>query len=276
MPIVDTPPTEYSVGGLLLYCFLSNYGIIIVNKKLMSLRMKFFRGDCMIILGHRGIPALIKENTLESLLKAIELGADGIETDVRLTKDGVPVLMHDDNLSNFCDDDIKIKELTISELKEFRYDGMTVPTLEEFLLSVPPKKCLNLEIKEYEAGEITIDLGKRYEGNVIYSSFNHDLITKLKNKYTDCKFGYLFGEAHMEMSIEEIIYLLKHNTYSAHLPIRGYLLKPEIFNNLLSMLREMGIKIVFWTVNSKDEIAQIDEYIDYLITDDVRIFKQIK
>jgi len=227
----------------------------------------------MIILGHRGIPALIKENTLESLLKAIELGADGIETDVRLTKDGTPVLIHDDNLSNFCGEDIKIKELTISELKEFRYDGMTIPTLEEFLLSVPHNKCLNLEIKEYEAGEITVELGKRYEGNVIYSSFNHDLITELKNKYTDYKFGYLFGEEHMGMNIEEITDLFKHNTYSAHLPINGYLSKPELFNKLLPMLREMCIKIVFWTVNSKDEIAKISEYVDYLITDDIRIFK---
>ncbi|MFN3692253.1 MAG: glycerophosphodiester phosphodiesterase family protein, partial [Fervidobacterium sp.] len=144
----------------------------------------------MYVLGHRGIPKLLKENTLPSLLKAIELGADGIETDIRLTKDGVPVIIHDDNLLNFCDANILTGDITFEELKNYKDGEYTVPSLRELLDSLPPGKIINLEIKEYEAGEITVELSKDYPGEVIYSSFDHKIITELKYKYPTCKFGY--------------------------------------------------------------------------------------
>lgn len=226
----------------------------------------------MKILGHRGIPVLFKENTLPSLLRAIDCGADGIETDVRLTKDDVPVLIHDEDLKHFCGEDIKVKDLNLSELKKFSFEGLNVPTLEEFLSIVPKGKCLNLEIKEYEAGEFTVELSKDYDGEVIYSSFDHNLINELKVKYPNLKFGYLFGKEHLSLSQEQLLELFNSNTYSAHLPIVGYSERPELFEIILPKLKEMGIKIVFWTVNSKDQISSIKGYIDYLITDDVRIF----
>lgn len=226
----------------------------------------------MKILGHRGIPVLLKENTLPSLLRAIECGADGIETDVRLTKDGVPVLIHDEDLKHFCGEDVKVRDLNLSELKKFSFDGLNVPTLEEFLSIVPKGKCLNLEIKEYEAGEMTVKLSKDYDGEVIYSSFDHRLINELKAKYPQLKFGYLFGREHLNISQEEFIGLFKFNTYSAHLPIFGYSERPELFKIILPKLKEIGIKVVFWTVNSKEDIKQIEMYIDYLITDDIRVF----
>lgn len=226
----------------------------------------------MKILGHRGIPVLFKENTLPSLLRAIECGADGIETDVRLTKDGVPVLIHDEDLKNFCGEDVKVRDLNLSELKKFSFDGLNIPTLEEFLSIVPKGKCLNLEIKEYEAGEVTIELSKDYDGELIYSSFDHRLINEFKIKYPHLKFGYLFDEKDSDISLEEFFNLFSYNTYSAHLPIDGYDKKTELFEIILPKLKEMGIKIVFWTVNSKEQISSIKGYIDYLITDDVRIF----
>ncbi|MGC8820459.1 MAG: glycerophosphodiester phosphodiesterase family protein [Fervidobacterium sp.] len=226
----------------------------------------------MIILGHRGIPVLIKENTIESLLKATEL-SDGIETDVRLTKDGIPVLIHDDNLEHFCGVHVKVKDLTLDELKNYSFQGYTVPTLEELLSAMPKKKCLNLEIKEYEAGEITVELSRSYQGEVIYSSFNHELINELKNKYPQYKFGYLFGEEHTDMKFQDFLKLIEQNTYSVHLPIAGYKLKSKAYQELLPLVKKVGVKVVFWTVNMKEEIKPIEEYVDYVITDDVRIFK---
>jgi len=227
----------------------------------------------LYILGHRGIPVLYKENTLVSLNKAIELGAHGIETDVRLSKDGVPVLIHDDNIRSFAGVDIKIRDLSLSELKEYTFSGLTIPTLEEFLKSAPPGKCLNIEIKEYEAGEIAIEMCERYySGEKIYSSFNHKLITELKERYPKLKFGYLFEESHAGMSEEEIIGLFDKNTFSAHLPVVGLAYYPDIFMSIIQRLKEKDIKIVMWTVNSKEEIEKIWNFVDYVITDDVRIF----
>ncbi|MGQ9855362.1 MAG: glycerophosphodiester phosphodiesterase family protein [Fervidobacterium sp.] len=227
----------------------------------------------MYILGHRGIPTLVKENTLASLLKAIDLGADGIETDVRLTRDGVPVLIHDDNLSTFDGSDLKVHDLALAELKEHSCDGLTIPTLEEFLRAAPDGKCLNIELKEYEAGEIALKMCEElYQGEIIYSSFNHVLISELKQKYPALKFGYLFDDRHLSMSDEELLQLFKTNTYSAHLPIQGYMQYPERLKSILKELKRLDVKIVFWTVNSKDVIRDIFDLIDYVITDDVRLF----
>lgn len=226
----------------------------------------------MYILGHRGIPRLLKENTLQSLLKAIELGASGVETDIRLTKDGVPVIIHDDNLLNFCNLNVYVREVTFKELKSFKDGDYYIPSLKEFLDVFPKGKCINLEIKEYEAGEITVKLSKNYDGEVIYSSFDHRLITELKSRHSNLKFGYLFGKEHLNLSVQEIIELFKSNTYSAHLPIIGLKENFEVFEYIFPKLKELGIKIVLWTVNNFEDIKQIKNYIDYLITDDVRIF----
>jgi glycerophosphoryl diester phosphodiesterase len=225
------------------------------------------------ILGHRGIPVLYKENTLQSLLAPFSFGADGIETDVRLTKDGVPVLIHDETLTNFCGTDVGVSDLTLAELREYKSDGETVPTLEEFLKFAPKNRCLNIEIKEYEAGELSVLICRKfYEGEIIFSSFNHHLINELKEKYNGLKFGYLFDEQHASMSDEEIFALFDKNTYSAHLPVVGLLYFPERLLNIIKELKRREIKIVLWTVNDKNDIAKISEYVDYVITDDVRIF----
>jgi len=225
------------------------------------------------ILGHRGLPVLYKENTLQSLLAPFSFGADGIETDVRLTKDGVPVLIHDETLTNFCGAGVRVGDLTLAELREYKSDGETIPTLEEFLKLAPKNRCLNIEVKEYEAGELSVLICKTfYEGEIIFSSFNHRLITELKEKYNGLKFGYLFDEQHISMSDEEILALFDKNTYSAHLPVIGLLYFPERLVNIIKELKKREIKIVLWTVNSKNDIARITEYVDYVITDDVRIF----
>jgi glycerophosphoryl diester phosphodiesterase len=225
------------------------------------------------ILGHRGLPVLYKENTLQSLLAPFSFGADGIETDVRLTKDGVPVLIHDETLTNFCGAGVRVGDLTLAELKEYKSNGETIPTLEEFLKLAPKNRCLNIEVKEYEAGELSVLICKTfYEGEIIFSSFNHRLINELKERYSGLKFGYLFDEQHISMSDEEILALFDKNTYSAHLPVIGLLYFPERLVNIIKELKKREIKIVLWTVNSKNDIARITEYVDYVITDDVRIF----
>ncbi|HOQ39549.1 MAG TPA: glycerophosphodiester phosphodiesterase family protein [Fervidobacterium sp.] len=227
----------------------------------------------MIVLGHRGIPVLCTENTIQSFLKALECGADGLETDVRLTEDGIPVLSHDADLTRVFGADVKIRETPLSKLKDYTIEGQTIPTLEEFLQTIPSGKYINLEIKEAEAGEITVEMSQKlYDGDIIYSSFDHCLINKLKYQHPALNFGYLFDETHINMTIEEFLSLFERNTFSAHLPIDAKQYNSELFRTLLVELRKRGIKIVLWNVNSKDEVEGFDELIDHIITDDVRLF----
>ncbi len=225
----------------------------------------------MLVLGHRGFPALYPENTMISFRKAIEFGADGLETDVRLSKDGVPFLFHDDSFERLTGNPAKTCELTISEIKELRINGEPIPTLEEFLKWFPEDKFLNLEIKEKEAGDITVEMAsKLYKGDVVYSSFQHDLINELKSKYPTKKFGYLFDKKHKDLSFQEILELFSQNTYSAHLPKEFREVLGERSEDLLKYLKSKGIRVILWTIDSKDSLSGIQEYVDAVITNDLR------
>lgn len=86
------------------------------------------------VVGHRGDPYVARENTLPSLHAAIERGADAVEVDVRLTRDGVPVLLHDETLGRLWGHDRPLARLTHQQLTELTAGG--VPTLGEALNEV--------------------------------------------------------------------------------------------------------------------------------------------
>ncbi|MFK0210838.1 glycerophosphodiester phosphodiesterase [Streptomyces sp. NPDC090298] len=85
------------------------------------------------VVGHRGDPYRVRENTLPSIASAIERGADTVEIDVRLTEDGVPVLLHDDTLKRLWGHDRPLAELPHARLTELTGGG--VPTLREALIT---------------------------------------------------------------------------------------------------------------------------------------------
>ncbi|MGW7438112.1 glycerophosphodiester phosphodiesterase [Streptomyces sp. NPDC054849] len=82
-------------------------------------------------VGHRGDPYRVRENTLPSISSAFARGADVVEIDVRLTRDGVPVLLHDESLQRLWGYDVRLDEVTVSQLKELTHGG--VPTLRDAL-----------------------------------------------------------------------------------------------------------------------------------------------
>jgi glycerophosphoryl diester phosphodiesterase len=114
-----------------------------------------------LIIGHRGASAAAPENTMAAFRLALEANADGVEFDVRLTKDAVPVVIHDDTLRRTGGVNQRIAELTLAQLKEndvgswFAKDdfrGERVPTLFElFELFAPTSAVLYLEMKSEPA-----------------------------------------------------------------------------------------------------------------------------
>ncbi|MGM8365069.1 glycerophosphodiester phosphodiesterase [Virgibacillus sp. W0181] len=127
------------------------------------------------IIAHRGASHEAPENTLPAFQLAYEIGAEGIETDVHLTKDGVPVLMHDEHLKRTTDGIGYIKDYTLEELKIFdagswfsdQYAGTKILSLEEFLLWVRHKNLLvNIELKNNKIDYCYIE-------NIICEMVNH-------------------------------------------------------------------------------------------------------
>lgn len=96
--------------------------------------------DHITAVGHRGDPYRVRENTIPSIVSAIEGGADAVEVDVRLTADGIPVLLHDDTLKRLWGHDRPLAALTLTQLRELTYDG--VPTLREALIAAGPHRLM--------------------------------------------------------------------------------------------------------------------------------------
>lgn len=103
----------------------------------------------MRIYAHRGASAQHPENTLAAFAHAIELGVEGIELDVRLSADGIPMVIHDDTVDRTTNDTGTVAELTASELGMLDAGhGEYVPTLREVLALAEGKVRVNIEIKD--------------------------------------------------------------------------------------------------------------------------------
>ncbi len=113
----------------------------------------------MSIYGHRGASAEQPENTLAAFRRAIELEIAGVELDVHLSADGVPVVIHDDTLDRTTDGSGPVSGHTVEQLRALDAgNGEYVPTLAEVLALFGPEQHVNIEIKSNAAGQAVIDV----------------------------------------------------------------------------------------------------------------------
>ncbi|MDX3136213.1 glycerophosphodiester phosphodiesterase family protein, partial [Streptomyces europaeiscabiei] len=91
-------------------------------------------------VAHRGAPYRHRENTLDSLRAGLDLGADAVEFDVRTTRDGVPVLLHDSTLNRLWEVERPLAALSAAELRGLTADG--VPTLADALLTTKDSRVM--------------------------------------------------------------------------------------------------------------------------------------
>ncbi|MBN9131890.1 MAG: glycerophosphodiester phosphodiesterase [Nitrosospira multiformis] len=125
----------------------------------------------MLILAHRGYHAEVPENTLAAFEAAVRAGVNGIETDVRMSRDGVPVLVHDRVMATGQ----AVRDLTHSEIENAL--GREIPTLDEALAHFPDI-LWNVEIKTLDCLSTVLGVLEKYQTRhrIIVSSFRHDLI----------------------------------------------------------------------------------------------------
>ncbi len=155
------------------------------------------------------------ENTLISFQKALDLGADGLEFDVQMTRDGHLVICHDEEVDRTTNGQGLLKDYTLAELKKLdagswfgpEFAGQTIPTLEELfgLVAGKPSLLLNAELKTgvviYPGiEERFIELVRKYRltGQVLVSSFNHYSLRKVKELAPEMKTGILYMEGLFE------------------------------------------------------------------------------
>jgi glycerophosphoryl diester phosphodiesterase len=169
----------------------------------------FSQANGSAVVAHRGDSAHLPENTIEAFEAAIAAGAEVVEFDVRITEDGVPVVMHDADVARTTDGSGIVRSLTLAEFRRLRIalpGGGTagVPTLEETLRALAGRAAADIEIKnvpgdpEFDpdrehAVEATIAaLGSTgFDGPVIVSSFNPLSLARCREIAPDVPTGLL-------------------------------------------------------------------------------------
>ena len=148
----------------------------------------FFIGEKMtqtIIFAHRGLPVKFAENSLQGFKYAATHGAEGVEFDVHLTKDKVPVVMHDETLDRTTNGTGYIKDYALNEIRKFHLEnGEPVPLLSELFEILQDKDLyINLEFKTNKIHDVGIEvivlsLAKQYHfvHPIIFSSFNYQTL----------------------------------------------------------------------------------------------------
>lgn len=164
----------------------------------------------MKIIAHRGFSGVYPENTMLAFRKAIEIGADGIELDVHLSKDGQVMIIHDEALKRTIGLDGVVSDYTRAELEKIsagktkndEFGFTPIPSLEEYLafMAEHRDKITNIELKTApvyypEIEEKTLELVRKFdlEKNIIYSSFNWLSIERMQRLGTISETGLLFS-----------------------------------------------------------------------------------
>lgn len=111
----------------------------------------------MLIIGHRGAKGLAPENTIDAMHHALSQGVDGIEFDIRVTRDNAPIVVHDRTLRSTHQINKKIHTITLNELHELLPDH-SIPTLIEVLDTFWGKTHLNIELKSKGGAEVVVGL----------------------------------------------------------------------------------------------------------------------
>ena len=155
----------------------------------------------MINYAHRGASEYAPENTLSSFYLGLLQGANGIETDVRKTKDGVLVLFHDDTLDRVSNKQGKLSDYTWDELKTVKIYGSCttgfydrIATLREFLEKFSQYDIsFAIELKGADVEKETLEMVKEFGivNKTTFTSFNFDYIKSVKGLDKSARVGWL-------------------------------------------------------------------------------------
>lgn len=209
---------------------------------------------------HRGFSGKYPENTMLAFEKALEVGIDGIELDVHLTKDGELVIIHDETVDRTTNGTGVVAEMTLNELKkldasyifEGKYGVNPIPTLREYFELVKDTGIVtNIELKtginpypgiEEKTLAMIDEFGLREQ--IIISSFNHYSVMRFKELAPEMPCGFL--EESWIIGVAD--YAKKHGVECLH-PI--YAAVTEEYANAA---HEAGLLINTWTVNTKEDM----------------------
>lgn len=237
------------------------------------------------VVAHRGFSAVAPENTLISARKALEGGADGVECDVQRTRDGVLVLMHDDDVKRTTNGAGKVVDLTLPQIKELdagswkdkAYAGERVPTLAEYLALLKDTGCAPvIEIKMHGISEAVVQAirqaGMLQQCYVI--CFEAAVLKEVHQLEPKLRTAWLFGEKQEGTPAERADRLAQpaRACGAEILAVDHNILSPELVHEL----KQRGLGLWCWTVNEPERAVALAAWgVDVIETDRLDVMRAL-
>lgn len=209
-------------------------------------------------IGHRGAAGLEPENTLRSFHRAVVEGANAIELDLRLTRDGSLVVLHDVTVDRTTDGSGPVAGMTLDEIRQLDAGlGERIPTVEEVLEAI--ELPIYAEIKAIEAAEPLAALIDRrgLTGQVIPISFAPAALRRVKLSLPNLPVGLILSGDALDLAEARSVNASLVSPQAAYLGA----VKVESY-------RRAGLRVTTWTVNEPQEMRRVLELsVDGIVTD---------
>lgn len=225
-------------------------------------------GDGFTIIAHRGASAYYPENTMAAFKAAVEMNAEMIELDVLISKDGIPVVLHDAQLKARTDGRGMVSDYTLRELKKLdagswfdeRFSDQQIPTLNEVLEFATGKIAVNIEIKteavtdQLEGGvvEKSLKLVKKHdmEDYVLFSSFNYQAIKHVKKLDPEMPAALLYNRSQSRRKLPHEL-VEEYNADAFNCSYR------QLTRKRLASLRDHDIPSFIYTIDLKHRMRRL-------------------
>jgi glycerophosphoryl diester phosphodiesterase len=251
----------------------------------------------LVNFAHRGASARAPENTLEAFRLAVEAGAGGLELDVRMTRDGEVVVIHDATVDRVTDGSGAVAEMTLDEVRRldagynfssdggrtfpYRGRGLRIPTLAEVYEEFP-YACVNADIKEAqpEAEEAVLNViqDAAAEGRTLVASTDYAVLRRFRRvsggristgaSRREIAAFYVLSRLHIEALVSPAYEALQ-------VPVehRGIKLVTPRF---LGAAHSRGVRVDVWTINDVAEMRRLlDLGVDVIMTDRPEVLESL-
>ena len=193
-----------------------------------------------LLLGHRGLSTKHLENSMEAFRAALAAGMDGFELDAQPTRDGVCVVLHDEDLSRTANGSGLLRQMKATELPPLR-NGEPLPRLSDVLDL--PARLINVELKGepgWQQALAAVEAAEALE-RVLFSSFEHSEVLQLWAACETARCGFLWEtDEALDLSVEELADLPE--ALWLHPPLKAVQARPELWAPYADRLALWGMK----------------------------------
>ncbi len=217
----------------------------------------------MLKIAHRGASGYKVGNTLSAFKKAVELGVDMVELDVRRCKTGEAIVIHDKFIQS---KKIRLKSISLVDLQRIHIaKNEKIPTLNEAIAIIPPHVRIDIDIKDTKATEEVVaaiehavQKGRSYDAFLVttYNPRTLFTISKLNNHIATSLLIFFLPTTFIKLAARF------HNTMSVQLKLQ------HVSKETVTLAHQFGLQIFAWVANDPKEITRLKQiHVDGIITD---------